>query len=207
MCDGRIQTGIAGRLEELALQQASNAVEPDPRLDMELAAIQLLVAHEHAFELRGDEGEIIVSCPAATSVGAPTRIAAANRETRVGLLRHIVWACGGHGFFGKGFGDLPDSLSWLRPFAVTGAVTLEHPLAGSSTNFGIDPETGQLGPTLTRNVDTVHLLAVDQLNTYDVLLSDDVVFTRRPDVFRAELFFRASAFREMADVFLRAVML
>lgn len=59
-------------------------------------------------------------------------------------------------FFGKGFGDLPDSLSWLRPFAVTGAVTLEHPLAGSSTNFGIDPETGQLGPTLTRNVDTVH---------------------------------------------------
>jgi large subunit ribosomal protein L4 len=29
-----------------------------------------------------------------------------------------------------------------------------------------------------RNVDTVHLLAVDQLNTYDVLLSDDVVFTQ-----------------------------
>jgi large subunit ribosomal protein L4 len=29
-----------------------------------------------------------------------------------------------------------------------------------------------------RNVDTVHLLAVDQLNTYDVLLSDDVIFTK-----------------------------
>jgi len=29
-----------------------------------------------------------------------------------------------------------------------------------------------------RNVAAVHLLAVDQLNTYDVLLSDDVVFTR-----------------------------
>ena len=28
-------------------------------------------------------------------------------------------------FFGKGFGDLPDGLAWLRPFAVTGAVTLE----------------------------------------------------------------------------------
>jgi hypothetical protein len=25
-------------------------------------------------------------------------------------------------FFGKGFGDLPDSLAWLRPFAVTGAI-------------------------------------------------------------------------------------
>jgi large subunit ribosomal protein L4 len=29
-----------------------------------------------------------------------------------------------------------------------------------------------------RNVETVHLLAVDQLNTYDVLLADDVVFTK-----------------------------
>jgi large subunit ribosomal protein L4 len=29
-----------------------------------------------------------------------------------------------------------------------------------------------------RNVDAVHLLVVDQLNTYDVLLSDDVVFTK-----------------------------
>jgi large subunit ribosomal protein L4 len=29
-----------------------------------------------------------------------------------------------------------------------------------------------------RNVSSVHLLAVDQLNTYDVLLADDVVFTK-----------------------------
>jgi large subunit ribosomal protein L4 len=29
-----------------------------------------------------------------------------------------------------------------------------------------------------RNVDTVHVLTADQLNTYDVLLNDDVVFTR-----------------------------
>src|SRR6516225_4029504 len=33
-------------------------------------------------------------------------------------------------FFGKGFGDLPDALAWLRPFAITGAVTLEHPMTG-----------------------------------------------------------------------------
>jgi large subunit ribosomal protein L4 len=37
-----------------------------------------------------------------------------------------------------------------------------------------------------RNLPTVHLLAPDQLNTYDVLLSDDVVFTRGAlDVFVA----------------------
>jgi hypothetical protein len=59
-------------------------------------------------------------------------------------------------FFCKGFGDLPDSLGWLRPFAITGALTLAHPTTGASTNLGIDPQTGQLGPMLTRNVDTLH---------------------------------------------------
>jgi hypothetical protein len=59
-------------------------------------------------------------------------------------------------FFGKGFGDLPESLSWLRPFGVTGAVVLDHPLGGVSTNLGIDPVSGQLGPMLTHNVDILH---------------------------------------------------
>jgi hypothetical protein len=59
-------------------------------------------------------------------------------------------------FFGKGFGDLPASLAWLRPFGITGALTLEHPMTGTSINSGIDLVTGQLGPMLTRNVDTLH---------------------------------------------------
>jgi hypothetical protein len=59
-------------------------------------------------------------------------------------------------FFGKGFGDLPDSFSWLRPFGVTGAIVLEHPAGGISSNLGFDPSTGQLGPMLTRSVDILH---------------------------------------------------
>jgi hypothetical protein len=59
-------------------------------------------------------------------------------------------------FFGKGFGDSPDSLSWFRPFGITGAVVLEHPTGSVSTNLGFDPITGQLGPMLTRNVDILH---------------------------------------------------
>jgi hypothetical protein len=31
-------------------------------------------------------------------------------------------------YFGKGFGDLPDWLFWLRPFAVTGAIVGELPI-------------------------------------------------------------------------------
>ena len=56
-------------------------------------------------------------------------------------------------FFGQGFGDLPESVTWLRPFGITGAVVLEHPTGGISTNLGIDPLRGQLGPMLTRQVD------------------------------------------------------
>jgi hypothetical protein len=59
-------------------------------------------------------------------------------------------------FFGKGLGDLPDSLAWLRPFGITGAVSLEHPMTGTAINFGIDEQTGQLSPMVTRKVDTLH---------------------------------------------------
>ena len=59
-------------------------------------------------------------------------------------------------FFGKGFGDLPDSVSWLRPFGVTAAFVLEHPTGSVSTNLGIDPVSGQLVPMLTSNVDILH---------------------------------------------------
>jgi hypothetical protein len=33
---------------------------------------------------------------------------------------------------------------------------LDHPLGGVSTNLGIDPVSGQLGPMLTHNVDILH---------------------------------------------------
>lgn len=45
-------------------------------------------------------------------------------------------------WFGKGFGDLPDTLSWLRPVAVTGQVGYAIPGRRATTTFGIDPDTG-----------------------------------------------------------------
>jgi hypothetical protein len=47
-------------------------------------------------------------------------------------------------YFGKGFGDLPDTVSWLRPIAVTGQVGYAIPGRGSTTTFGIDPDSGLL---------------------------------------------------------------
>jgi hypothetical protein len=45
-------------------------------------------------------------------------------------------------YFGKGFGDLPDTLSWVRPVAITGQVGYSIPGRNSTTTFRIDPETG-----------------------------------------------------------------
>ena len=49
-------------------------------------------------------------------------------------------------YFGKGLGDLPDTLSWVRPVAITGQVGYAIPGRNSTTTFGIDPDTG--GPTV-----------------------------------------------------------
>ncbi len=49
-------------------------------------------------------------------------------------------------YFGKGFGDLPDTLSWIRPVAVTGQVGYAIPGRNSTTTFGIDPDSGD--PTI-----------------------------------------------------------
>jgi hypothetical protein len=49
-------------------------------------------------------------------------------------------------YFGKGFGDLPDTLSWIRPVAITGQVGYSIPGKNSTTTFGIDPDSGD--PTM-----------------------------------------------------------
>ena len=45
-------------------------------------------------------------------------------------------------FFGKGFGDLPDTFSWIRPVAITGQVGYSIPAQNFTTTFGIDPDSG-----------------------------------------------------------------
>jgi hypothetical protein len=47
-------------------------------------------------------------------------------------------------FFGKGLGDLPDTLSWIRPVAITGQVGYAIPGRNSTTTFGLDPDSGDL---------------------------------------------------------------
>ncbi len=45
-------------------------------------------------------------------------------------------------YFGKGFGDVSDASSLLRPFAVTGTLGVAFPSRASTVTTSIDPDTG-----------------------------------------------------------------
>jgi hypothetical protein len=94
----------------------------------------------------------------------------------------LTWGIGGSGsqrvganapdtlqpgiFFGKGFGDLPDSFAWLRPFGIAGAVTADFPTRSTSVNFGVDPVSGQFGPMATGYAETLHWGFAIEYSTY-----------------------------------------
>jgi hypothetical protein len=60
-------------------------------------------------------------------------------------------------FFGKGSGDLPQSLSLLRPVAITGLIGVAIPTSASTRTFSISQETGtsevdiELNPNVLQN--------------------------------------------------------
>ena len=45
-------------------------------------------------------------------------------------------------YFGKGFGDLPQSVPYLKPLAVTGTLGVAIPGRASTTTTAVDPDTG-----------------------------------------------------------------
>jgi len=46
-------------------------------------------------------------------------------------------------FFGKGFGDLPTAVRFLKPFAITGQVGIAIPTSASTRSVTVDAETGE----------------------------------------------------------------
>lgn len=84
----------------------------------------------------------------------------------------LIWGIGGFGTkavggygpntispsvtFGKGFGDLPDTLKWLRPFAIVGALAPEFPLNGKTRTLLFESGTDQSHYGYLHNPDIVH---------------------------------------------------
>ena len=70
-----------------------------------------------------------------------------------------------------------DSLSTTDAPSTKTAVTLLAAISERKNVLVVAERTDDVAWKSLRNADTVHLLSPGQLNTYDVLISDDVVFT------------------------------
>jgi hypothetical protein len=58
-------------------------------------------------------------------------------------------------FFGKGFGDLPESMRFLKPIAITGAVGPNFPTRNSNVTTTVDTVTGNIDQDIERNPTTL----------------------------------------------------
>jgi hypothetical protein len=70
---------------------------------------------------------------------------------RVGADRFSTYSPGL--FFGKGFGDLPESMPWARPFAVTGLLQYQVPGSTKDSTTVTDPNTGAPSLSFTHHPD------------------------------------------------------
>lgn len=59
-------------------------------------------------------------------------------------------------FFGRGLGDLPDSMAWLRPFGVAGSLVEGVPTRGAEANLRHSATSGALVPTEATQLPTLH---------------------------------------------------
>ncbi|WP_407179179.1 hypothetical protein [Bradyrhizobium sp. STM 3562] len=69
-------------------------------------------------------------------------------------------------FFGKGFGDLPDNLSWLRPLAVTGAIVDEIPLGNVGATVVPDTSADRFAVLPSIKPETLHWGFTIQYSTH-----------------------------------------
>ncbi len=84
--------------------------------------------------LKNGEHEAILSIGLGVEVGG-------TGGRSVGADSFSTWAPGI--FFGKGFGDLPAAVRFLKPFAITGQLGLAIPTSASTRSITIDVQTGE----------------------------------------------------------------
>jgi hypothetical protein len=58
-------------------------------------------------------------------------------------------------FFGKGFGDLPTELAFLKPFALTGQIGIAIPTSASTRSVTVDAQTGEREIEIERHPDVI----------------------------------------------------
>jgi hypothetical protein len=92
--------------------------------------------------LKNDAHEAIVSLGLGVEIGG-------TGWSSIGADSFSTWASGI--FFGKGFGDLPEVLRFLKPFAITGLVGIEIPTSASTRTVTVDDRTGEAEVEIERH--------------------------------------------------------
>ena len=96
--------------------------------------------------LKNGEHETIVSIGLGVEVGG-------TGGRSVGADSFSTWAPGI--FFGKGLGDLPNELRFLKPFAITGQLGVAIPTSASTRSVTEDAQTGERDIEVERHPDVL----------------------------------------------------
>ena len=83
---------------------------------------------------KNDAHEAIISLGLGVEIGG-------TGSSSIGADPFSTWAPGI--LFGKGFGDLPDALRFLKPLAITGIIGVAIPTSASTRTFSVNEETGE----------------------------------------------------------------
>jgi hypothetical protein len=101
---------------------------------------------------------------AVASVGVITEVGGSGAK-RVGAVPFATYTP--TFYFGKGAGDLPESLNWARPFAVTGTVGYGITSSKKITSTVVDPDTGTSTLAIDHFSNTINYgFAIEYSNFY-----------------------------------------
>jgi len=145
--DTEIAVDIAKRITpNLAVEVGAGFINLKPRNDSSQSGFgNLELAAKYEF-FENDEHETILSVGASVGIGG-------TGSTRVDADSFTTWAPGL--FFGKGFGDLPDTVSFLKPLAVTGQVGVAIPTSASTRTVTVNETTGEREIDIERHPDVL----------------------------------------------------
>ena len=96
--------------------------------------------------LKNDAHEAIVSLGLGVEIGG-------TGSSSIGADSFSTWVPGI--FFGKGFGDLPDVLRFLKPLAITGLAGVGIPTSASTRTVAVDDRTGEREVEIERHPDVL----------------------------------------------------
>ena len=96
--------------------------------------------------LKNDAHEAIVSLGLGVEIGG-------TGSRSIGADSFSTWAPGI--FFGKGFGDLPDLLRFLKPLAITGLAGVGIPTSASTRSVTVNDRTGEREVEIERHPDVL----------------------------------------------------